>query len=235
MEFIYHILHHIGFNHPLHPPWAHMPIGLVIGAFIFFIVAVALRRDQFKKTAHHCFVLALIFFFPTVFFGFTDWWHFYGGIYSFAIKVKLVLSGVLLILLAAGFIMAKKTIGGHMSKFIVYMVSVLVVMALGYCGAQLALEESNAEVSAGSKSGESYYLSNCNGCHPNGGNSINPKIPVVGSSALKDLNRFTGFIRNPLRPDGSKGVMPAFQPDKLSNEDLKSIYQFIETDLSRRH
>ncbi len=235
MEFIYHILHDIGFNHPLHPPWAHMPIGLVIGALFFFVAAVALRREQFKKTAYHCFVLALIFFFPTVFFGYTDWCHFYGGIWSFPIKVKVVLSAVLLILLAAGFLMEKKTIGGHMSKFVVYMVSVLVVTALGYFGAQLALEESNAEVSAGSKSGEKLYFSNCNGCHPNGGNNINPKIPVVGSPALKDLNSFTKFIRNPLRPDGSKGVMPAFQPDKLSNEELKSIYEFITADLSRRH
>ena len=156
MEFIYHILHDIGFNHPLHPPWAHMPIGLVIGALFFFVAAVALRREQFKKTAYHCFVLALIFFFPTVFFGYTDWCHFYGGIWSFPIKVKVVLPAVLLILLAAGFLMEKKTIGGHMSKFVVYMVSVLVVTAQEFLALNWPLKRATQRCPPDQNQGKSY-------------------------------------------------------------------------------
>jgi len=35
IEFIYQTLTKFGYTHPLHPTLTHVPIGLVIGAFLF--------------------------------------------------------------------------------------------------------------------------------------------------------------------------------------------------------
>jgi uncharacterized membrane protein len=120
MEFLYQFLHSHGYDLPLHPPVTHMPTGLIVGAFIFLLAAPILKRDAFLKAAHYCIVLALIFFFPAVFLGFTDWWHFYAGVSIFPIKMKIILTGALLIFLAAAVIVEIKKIGGPMIKFVIY-------------------------------------------------------------------------------------------------------------------
>ena len=91
----------------LHPPAAHIPIGLVVGAFIFLLVALIFKH-RFLTTAHQCIVLALIFLFPATFLGFTDWLHFYAGAWSFPIKMKIAMTGTLLIFLTAAVIMEIK-------------------------------------------------------------------------------------------------------------------------------
>ena len=66
-------------------------------------------------------------------------------------------------------------------------------------------------------------------CHPHGGNKINPAIPLIGSSKTKSLAVFTAYNRNPLKADGSKGVMPAFPKDKISDQEMKLIYDYCLT------
>jgi uncharacterized membrane protein len=39
IESIYQTLAKIGYTHPLHPPATHLPAGLIIGAFIFALIA----------------------------------------------------------------------------------------------------------------------------------------------------------------------------------------------------
>jgi uncharacterized membrane protein len=73
IEALYHILEQVGYTHPIHPPLTHMPTGLVIGALIFGLLSTLSRRPVFAVSARHCFVLALVFVFPSAFFGYTDW------------------------------------------------------------------------------------------------------------------------------------------------------------------
>jgi mono/diheme cytochrome c family protein len=77
--------------------------------------------------------------------------------------------------------------------------------------------------------GASLYAHHCGACHPNGGNKINPAIPLNGSSKTKSLAVFTAYNRNPLKADGSKGVMPAFPKDKISDQEMKLIYDYCLT------
>ncbi|MGA9109498.1 MAG: c-type cytochrome [Smithella sp.] len=77
--------------------------------------------------------------------------------------------------------------------------------------------------------GAKLYAHNCGACHPNGGNKINPAIPLLGSSKTKSLAVFTAYNRNPLKADGSKGVMPAFPKDKISDQEIKLIYDYCLT------
>ena len=220
---------------PLHPPLTHMPTGLVVGAFIFLLVALILKRGAFLKPAHYCIVLALIFFFPAVFLGFTDWWHFYAGVWTFPIKMKIVLSGALLIFLSAAVIVEIKNIGGAMSKFIIYFFCLIAVVGVGHFGGQMVFRQNSSAASSGDlRDGEKLYTANCGGCHPNGGNVINSALPVVGAPELKNLNTFIQFNRNPLRPDGSKGVMPAFPKEKISDQEMKQIYEYITKGLKQK-
>ncbi|MCX5841172.1 MAG: hypothetical protein NTY16_06925 [Deltaproteobacteria bacterium] len=93
---------------PLHPPAVHLPTGLVVGAFIFLLVTLIFKRRDYLTIAHQCIVLALISLFPATFLGFTDWLHFYAGVWSFPIKMKIVLTSTLLIFLTAAVIMEIK-------------------------------------------------------------------------------------------------------------------------------
>jgi hypothetical protein len=39
IEFIYQFLAKFGYTHPLHPVLTHIPIGMVMGAFLFLLIA----------------------------------------------------------------------------------------------------------------------------------------------------------------------------------------------------
>lgn|SRR5664280_57547 len=77
--------------------------------------------------------------------------------------------------------------------------------------------------------GAKLYALHCGACHPHGGNKINPAIPLTGSAKMKSLAVFTAYNRNPLKADGSKGVMPAFPKDKISDNEIKLIYDYSLT------
>ena len=77
--------------------------------------------------------------------------------------------------------------------------------------------------------GTNLYALHCGACHPHGGNKINPAIPLTGSVKMKSLAAFTAYNRNPLKADGSKGVMPAFPKDKISDQEMKLIYDYSLT------
>ncbi|HVO65531.1 MAG TPA: c-type cytochrome [Syntrophales bacterium] len=234
MEFLYQFLLKHYYDLPLHPPTTHMPTGLVVGAFFFLLVALIFKRRNFLTTAHHCIVLALIFLFPAAFLGFTDWQHFYAGVWSFNIKMKIALTGVLLIFLAAAVIVEIKKIGGPMIKFIIYLLCLIAVIGVGHFGGQMVFPQNSAASSGDIGQGEKLYAAHCGGCHPNGGNVINAQLPVVSSPQLKNFNTFIKFNRNPLRPDGSKGVMPAFPKEKISDQDLEQIYKYITKGLGKK-
>lgn len=228
MEFLYLFLEKFGFGHPLHPALIHVPIGLVIGAFVFIVVALLFKRESYLTTAYRCTVLSLVFLVPAVLLGVTDWWHFYAGAWSFAIRMKIVLTFVLAILLGTAVVLEMKKKGSPAGKAIIYFFCVVAIAGLGYFGAELVYPgRSVAAADEKLKAGEERYATHCGGCHPKGGNALNPGIPVLGSSLLKDVETFTGFNRNPLRPDGSKGIMPSFPKEKISDKEMDLIYQYI--------
>jgi len=88
---------------------------------------------------------------------------------------------------------------------------------------------SSGNTASAAPDGAKLYAHHCGACHPNGGNKINPAIPLIGSSKTKSLAAFTAYNRNPLKADGSKGVMPAFPKDKISDQEMKLIYDYCLT------
>jgi len=104
-----------------------------------------------------------------------------------------------------------------------------VASGLGIFGAALVMTDSGMALAQGSPDGAKLYATHCGGCHPNGGNVINQALPIVGSPHMKTLDAFSKFNRQPVKADGSKGIMPAFPKEKISDRDMKSIYEYSKS------
>jgi mono/diheme cytochrome c family protein len=199
-----------------------MPIGLVVGAFFFGLAASLFHREKLATTAYHCTFLALLFWFPAVFFGLIDWQYFYHGASLNPIKMKLVLAGVMLVLLIAAVYFGRK--GEAASKKIVlavYFLAVITAVLLGWFGARLVYDGKTKEAPQAYQAGEKIFAVHCQSCHPGGGNVINPNEPLRGSSALKNPEAFISVIRNPKKP------MPALSPSQLSDKDAQDLYLYV--------
>jgi hypothetical protein len=77
--------------------------------------------------------------------------------------------------------------------------------------------------------GAEIFSANCSGCHPNGGNTITPNLPLTGSPQLADYDRFVAYIRHPILPNGSPGPMPPFPPERISDEQARNLYQYLKS------
>ena len=254
IDSLYQWLAAIGFKDPLHAPITHFPIGLAIGALLFFLGALIFSRKSLVLTARHVAILAFLFAFPTILFGVFDWLHFFKGVLLTEIKIKMILAAVVLVVLAVGIILGSEIRVRTVALLIVYALASLAVIGLGYFGgrlvyggwsasaaaAQVAPEAAPAGAQPGapaqappSKAGEALFASNCQACHPNGGNIITAQLPLKTSKYLASEQAFVGFIRAPKMPDGSPGGMPAFTPDLLSDLQARDLYQYVTAMRSR--
>ncbi len=234
---LYALLARLGFDEPLHSPITHMPIGLVVGALIFFLVAILFKRKNLILSARHASILALVFAFPTILLGVFDWMHFYHGVLMPAIKIKMGLAGGVLVLLGAGIILGSEVKLKTIWMTVIYALSFVAVMGLGWLGAGIIYGRSLGTPTAASSSaqpgevpvdGKAVFASNCQSCHGNGGNAIDPAYPLKGSKKLASLEDFSGFVRKPLMKDGSEGSMPAFGEDSLEEPAVKALYEYVK-------
>jgi len=232
-DVVYKFLASLGYTHPIHPTEVHMPIGLVVGSFIFAFVAVIFKRPQLKEAVKYCIILAFIWVFPTMLFGYMDWQHFYAGAWLFPIKVKIPLAFTLLILLGIAIIVRRKKGAGSIPALVLYTLCFMVVVVLGYFGGQLTYGTRAASIPAEFKTGEKLFKANCSACHPNGKNAIIPNLPIVGSDKLASFDTFLAFVRNPKLPNGKSGPMPKFMPSKLADKQLKKVYEYIVNELAK--
>jgi uncharacterized membrane protein len=135
LDQLYLFLAKFGFTEPLHSPVTHMPIGLVVGALIFFIVAIVFKNKNLVLTARHASILAFVFVFPTILLGVFDWIHFYHATLFTPIKIKMALASVVLILLGAGIILGSEIKLHTISMTIIYSATCVCMIGLGYFGA----------------------------------------------------------------------------------------------------
>jgi mono/diheme cytochrome c family protein len=231
----------LGFTDPLHAPITHLPIGLVIGAFLFFLVAVIFKRKNLVVTARHVSILAFIFVFPTILLGVLDWLHFFKGAMVAPIKFKMVLASAVLILLAAGIIVGSEIKVRTASLMVIYALAVVCVVGLGWFGGRLvyggwspapetpAAQAGTAPAAPAVPAGQRLFASNCSACHPNGTNAIVANLPVKTSTKLASEAAFVAFIRSPKMPDGSEGQMPPFAADQLSDKQAGALYSYIQS------
>ncbi len=170
IESLYAFLANFGFTHPLHPPLTHVPLGMVIGAFIFLALARMRKDSQLALTARHCVILALCGFVPTVLLGLADWQHFYQGARLFEIDVKLVLAAALLVSLLISLFLSRGGASNTLRVLGNYAISLLLAGALGYFGGELVFRGRAPSSQAPSHSplvteGQAIFTQNCSACH----------------------------------------------------------------------
>jgi cytochrome c6 len=221
IESFYSALSAWGYSHPLHPTQVHLVIGLSAGAFIFQCLGILRIAPHFFQSARHCFLLAFVFFFPTVLFGFTDWQRFYSGALLPPIQTKIALAGLLIIFLLAGVRIGRAEREKSAVTLGIYFMTLLTVGGMGYFGGSLVYGDRSAAIVDTYGKGQSLYAAHCGGCHPNGGNSITPGRPVKGSSTLSDFKVFLQWIRHPA------ALMPPFPETVLSDAEARELYGYI--------
>jgi len=161
-------------------------------------------------------------------FGIMDWQHYYAEAMLFPIKMKLILAPILLILLAAAVILGFKKGAESKAVLAIYSLCFVTVVLLGYFGGQLVYGVKGPAPPADVKAGAKIFANNCKGCHPNGSNIIKPNLPLRSAPQLAEFNSFKSFIRAPKMPDGAPGVMPAFTPAKISDQQAQDLYEYIQ-------
>jgi mono/diheme cytochrome c family protein len=236
IDSFYATLARLGFTDPPHALLTHMPIGLITGALLFFLVAVVFRRKVLVPTARHVSILAFIFIFPTILFGVLDWLHYFRGAMILPIKVKMILAAAVLLITGAGIILGSEIKVHTIPQMVLYALSFVCVVGLGYFGAKLVYggwsgEKAGAEAPAGQEgafaSGSEVFAANCQACHPNGGNVVDPALPLKNSKRLASLRTFAAFIRSPTMPDGSPGSMPSFGEELISGQQAEDLYLYV--------
>ncbi|MEJ2452438.1 MAG: c-type cytochrome [Gammaproteobacteria bacterium] len=227
----YHVLDRLGYLHPIHPAMTHMPIGLVVGAFFLGWFAKLYKSGsnsaKLLPSAYYAFVVAYIFYFPTVLFGVMDWQRYLAGAWLFAIKMKLFLASVLFVLLTVGVVAGYKAKTKAAVMLTIYTLVFINVTVLGYYGGQLVYAGQTPEAPAQYRAGAKVFDSNCSGCHAHGGNIINPNLPLRSAPQLDQASHFIHFIRSTILPDGSKGAMPPFLSSRISDQQANDLYEYV--------
>ncbi len=240
IDSLYALLAKLGFTDPLHAPITHIPIGLVVGAFLFILVALIFGRRNLLTTARHVSILAFLFVFPTILFGVFDWLHFFKGALIPPIRYKMILASSVLVLLAVGIIVGSEVKVHAAPMVVIYALAFVCVVGLGWFGGRLvyggwspetpqaaAAPAAGAPATPAAAPGERLFANNCSSCHPRGGNVVEASLPMKTSKKLASVADFTAFVRSPHMPDGSAGNMPAFGTDQLSDTQVGDIYKYV--------
>lgn len=221
IDAFYNLMNHLGYHHPVHPAGVHMPIGLIVGAFIFAVVALIFRRRRLDLTPRYCIILAFIWVFPTMVLGIIDWRHFYAGAWITPIKVKLTVTPILIVLLALGIYLGKKYGAAAIQLVPVYLLCLCAVTVLGYFGGQLTFGGRTIQAPPQYQAGQQIYAVSCTACHPGGGNALQPDKPIVRSPLLASRQMFEFWLRHPAAP------MPAFPETALSPDKVQALYDYV--------
>lgn len=136
-EIIFEFLNKIGFVHPLHPAFTHIPMGMVMGAVIFRLVSFLPKSKVLARTGYHCIILGLLGMIPTAFSGYLDWQHTFSGTWEFLIILKMVLAVILTILLAAIAFMDDPENPRFNKITLFYFLTLLLAIGLGFAGGEL--------------------------------------------------------------------------------------------------
>jgi len=137
IELVYQTLAKIGYSHPLHPAMTHIPMGMIIGGFLFAVSSAVMRKDDLAKAAHYCYTLSLIFVLPTMLLGYMDWQYKFDGEWNRLILTKIILAVMLTMMLGITFLYGKNVKVDMKQKLILYVICFAIAMGLGFIGGEL--------------------------------------------------------------------------------------------------
>ncbi len=230
-DFIYEMLSKIGYTHPLHPPITHIPIGLVIGAFLFGLAGRLFERPSLIHTARHCSILALIAIPPAIILGFMDWQHFYAGALLFPIVMKIALASMLLIFSLVAVIVFKEN-KASIKILAINGFCLIIVAGIGFFGGELVYgtKTLTGEIKNElARKGAKLFAESCALCHyiDKTETKIGPglkglfkreKLPLSGRAVSEDNIR--KVLKTPIE------IMPPFE--NLEEGQVEAIIAFLK-------
>lgn len=234
METIYDSLRQMGFSHPLHAPMTHLPLGMVVGAFLFALAARFGRKPSLIATARHCTVLAVVSLPPTVILGIADWQYFYGGAWLFPIRMKIILASMLAVLLLICLLLERRADDMRRTLLVFLAFAFLASAGLGYFGGELVFARQKSAGPAASgpvQEGAEQFAKACASCHPRGETPFKPNLAPKSAPQLESFESFITYVRHPKARDGSNTIMPPFPPERLSDGEARAIYQYLLEEL----
>lgn len=233
IAFIYQTLAKFGYTHPLHPALTHLPIGMVMGAFIFALAAIIFRRTSLTQTARYCVILGLLAAIPTALLGLMDWMHFYGGTLLLPFKMKIILAVILIAFLLLAVVIG--FFGERFQKmlFVLYAMCLLTTVGLGYFGGEIVYgtrAPEGVELGDLAAKGALVFQTNCSACHLTDSTSkkIGPglkglfkgdKFPISGRPITEE--NFRSLLKKPI------AKMPPF--GHLPNEEVEALVEYLKT------
>lgn len=233
LEFIYQTLANFGYTHPLHPTLIHLPIGMVMGAFLFALAAIVFRRPTLSQTAHHCVILGLLTVIPAALLGLMDWLHFFGGTLLLPFKMKIILAVTLMSFLLLAVVLG--FFGERFQKMVLalYVMCLITTIGLGYFGGEIVYggkTPAGAELGEAAARGAAIFKQNCSVCHLTDSTAakIGPglsglfkreKFPISGNPVTED--NFRGLLKKPV------SKMPPF--GHLPDEEVDALIEYLKT------
>ena len=236
---IYAFLSGFGYNHPLHPAFTHLPVGLTIGSFIFIAIAYFLRRPLYFQSAKHCIVLALLATIPTAIAGYFDWQYFYAGSLLFPVKMKLGLALALVLLLFVVVFESTRRKKVTFFLLLLHLLCLLLVIGIGYFGGELVFGKKLTVIQTTDKTvtdtksviaGANYFEKKCSFCHVT--DSTDTKVGP-GLKGLFDREKMpvSGW---PVSAEGLRrqlkspyNQMPSFE--NLTKEEIESLTSYLRS------
>jgi len=238
----YNALQGIGYTHPIHPFWVHVPIGMVVAVFLFGLGAWLLKKPVLAQTARHCSMMAIIFTVPAVLAGLMDWQYFYGGAWLVPIIVKMVLAGLLIAAIGTAALRGLSKSIEIKRLMPLYFFCFLLVLGLGFFGSELVFGKRGstspvkntgaafAPKGSLTQDGADLFAKRCAFCHLTASRKtkIGPglrglyrrkTLPVSHRPVTEDNIRrqLTAPVKN----------MPSFP--ELSNQEVRSLIAYMKT------
>jgi uncharacterized membrane protein len=236
MQTLYQFMDRVGFHHPLHPALTHLPVGLIMAAFIFALMDMVLHKSTLAQTSRHCLLLAIAVLPATALLGYFDWKTRIGGAMLFPIKMKLLLLPALFALLIAAALTGREEMVHSIKYKALLTLSFLVVVAIGFFGGELvfgagkALSRQNTASTFSLPDGRDLFRQKCSMCHLTDSETtkIGPGLkglfqrkkmptsgkPVSGATVARQL-------RKPYRD------MPAFTG--FSDQEIEALIDYLKT------
>ena len=137
IDLAYQTLAKMGYSHPLHPAMTHIPMGMIIGGFLFAVGSAVMKKDDLAMAAHYCYTLALIFVLPTMMLGYMDWQYKFDGEWSRLILTKIILAVMLTIMLVITYFYGKNVKIDIKQKLIFYVICFGIALGIGFIGGEL--------------------------------------------------------------------------------------------------
>ena len=136
IEFVYKTFAALGYTHPLHPASTHIPMGMLLGGFLFKLASY--KWEELSSTANYCLILALIFAPISAVLGLMDWEHRLFGKMNNLILAKLIMTGCLLAVLSVTLYKNQKNTLSPRGMMLAYFLCFLLASGLGLVGGELA-------------------------------------------------------------------------------------------------